>query len=99
MTYHLLLLPAAASVAASASAAAAEGTCCCSCCSVAQIIYKCGDRYPVHKRCWKEISTFTNVIPDFVAAAAAAVAAAAPDVAHLIRKTVLIKETFVLFRS
>ena len=99
MTYHLLLLPAAVSVAASASAAAAVGTCCCSCCSVAQIIYKCGDRYPVDKRCWKEISTFTNVIPDFVAAAAAAVAAAAPDVAHLIRKTVLIKETFVLFRS
>ena len=51
------------------------------------------------KRCWKEISTFTNVIPDFVAAAAAAVAAAAPDVVHLIRKTVLIKETFVLLRS
>ena len=51
------------------------------------------------KRCWKEISTFTNVIPDFVAAAAAAVAAAALDVAHLIGKTVLIKETFVLFRS
>ena len=89
-------MPAAASV--SASAAAAEGTCCGSCCSVAQIIYKCGDRYAVHKRCWKEISTFTNVIPDIVAAAAA-VAAAALDVAHLIGKTVLIKETFVLFIS
>ena len=59
------------------------------------------------KRCWKEISTFTNVISDFIAASAAAVAAAAAaavaaaafDVAHLIGKTVLIKETFVLFRS
>ena len=45
-------------------------------------------------------------MPDFVAAAAATVAtaaatvaAAALDVAHLIGKTVLIKETFVLFRS
>ena len=53
----------------------------------------------MHKRCWKEKSTFTNVTPDFVAAAAAAVAAAALDVAHLIGKTVLIKEIFVLFRS
>ena len=70
---HFLLLPAAASVAASAGAA--EDTCCC---FVAQIIYKRGDIYAVHKGCWKEISTFTNGIPDFVAAAVAAVAAAAP---------------------
>ena len=84
--------------------------CCCICCCswrylLLQLLLCCTDhlqmrwQIPLHKRCWKEISTFTNVIPDFVAAAAAAVAAAAPDVAHLIRKTVLIKEIFVLFQS